>query len=293
MTTSTMFLRNITCIDHAWIDCNGFIVGGSKHQEIFVTGAVDEQEQVVVDFSNIKKLLKSWIDDKETGYDHKLWLFTKESNCTWNIVDSTITIVSPQFTAVLPTNAVHIIDGTYYDLDQDMSKYLLDHAHAHYGTSIVDIQVRLSDDQFAQNVWRKTFTYSHGLKNSTSWGCQNPGHGHTSFVELVPKHGVDLDQVVKLLDEIVARLNRRVLVYKENVIGVTDQDFTIKYCTPARGDFLVTYRRTHPHKFFDVETTVENIVSTIVAELQEQLTDAGVETVYISEGLAKGACATL
>ena len=293
MTTSTMFLRNITCIDHAWVNCDGFIVGGSKHQEIFVTGAIDTQEQVVVDFSNIKKLLKSWIDHKETGYDHKLWIFTKESNCTWNIVNSTITISSPHFTAVLPTNAVHIIDGTHNDLDQDMSRYLLEHAQAHYGPSIVDIQVRLSEEQFARNVWRKTFTYTHGLKSSTSWGCQNPGHGHTSFLELVPNNNGDLDLVVKLLDDIASRLNRRVLIFRENIIGATDQDFTIKYCTPERGDFLVTYRRDHPHKFFDVETTVENIVGTIVDEFRSQLTEVGIKELYISEGLAKGAHARL
>ena len=293
MQTSTMFLRNITCIDHAWIDKDGLIVGGSKHQEILVTGAVDEQEQVVVDFSNIKKFLKSSIDDKETGYDHKLWIFTEESNCTWSATKNKITITSPHFAAILPLNAVHIIEGSYKDLETDMSTYLLDLAVKQYGPGIVDITVNLTEEQFSKHTWRQKFTYTHGLKSSTSWGCQNPGHGHLSFVELVGKPGAQPEDLAKLADVIARYINGCVLVYKDNVGIESKNDFTINYDTADRGKFTVSYRKTHPHIFFDIETTVENIVSVVADKFKAQLVAAGVEKIFISEGLSKGACANV
>lgn len=291
MKTSTMFLRNITCIDHAWVNKDGFIVGGSKHQEILVTGAIDNQEQVVVDFSNIKKFLKSKIDDKETGYDHKLWLFTEESGCSWSTTKTTITITSPHFAAILPLNAVHIINGSYKDLETDMSKYLLDHAVKHYGSSIVNITVMLNEEQFKKQFWRQKFTYTHGLKNSTSWGCQNPCHGHLSFVELVPTQDANINEVATLTNTIASYINNCVLIFRDNVSIESKKDFTINYCTTERGKFTVSYRKTHPHLFFDTETTVENIVDHVVEKFKEQFVAVGIKQIYISEGLSKGACA--
>ena len=77
---STMFLSDVTVLDHAYIDDSGFIVGGSFHPCFNVSGEIDGTEQVVVDFSAIKKQIKALIDSKETGYDHKLWIIEGFSN---------------------------------------------------------------------------------------------------------------------------------------------------------------------------------------------------------------------
>jgi 6-pyruvoyl-tetrahydropterin synthase len=292
---STMFLRNITCIDHAYVDKDGFIVGGSKHQLIHVTGAVDEHEQVVVDFSNIKKFLKGAIDDNETGYDHKLWIFTEESGCVYveNNADSTYTITSKHFFATLPQNAVRIINGSRYTLNNEMSLYLLNKAQKQYGAGIVNITVELSDLAFTVHPWKKMFTYTHGLRNSTSWGCQNPCHGHLSFLELVPVMGADIDQVTDLCDRIGEWLDSKVLVFDKNITNRTDTGFTVSYCTEQRGRFAITYNNTHPHEMFNQETTIENIVEFIMKKFGNELQYLGVRELYVSEGLAKGAVVTI
>jgi 6-pyruvoyl-tetrahydropterin synthase len=73
MSTSTLFLNKITVIDHALINREGLVQGGSYNLSVKVSGEVKGEEQVVVDFSKLKSSIKNLIDDTEKGYDHKLW----------------------------------------------------------------------------------------------------------------------------------------------------------------------------------------------------------------------------
>lgn len=54
---SSIFLRNISVVDCAIVYPDGTIHGHSFHPNFIVTGDVDEQEQVVIDFSQCLSLI--------------------------------------------------------------------------------------------------------------------------------------------------------------------------------------------------------------------------------------------
>ncbi|WYW01650.1 hypothetical protein KoPa5_00018 [Pseudomonas phage vB_PpuM-KoPa-5] len=70
MTTKTMLLNNVTAIDVGFLTAQG-VFGASVRPSFLITGEMSEDEQVVVDFSTIKKSIKELIDHKELGIDHK------------------------------------------------------------------------------------------------------------------------------------------------------------------------------------------------------------------------------
>lgn len=75
MNQSTLFIGNLTTIDYAYIHPTRYTIkGGSLNLSVEVTGDIEPVENVVVDFGTIKKKIKSLIDDKEEGFDHKLWV---------------------------------------------------------------------------------------------------------------------------------------------------------------------------------------------------------------------------
>ena len=57
-TNSIRFLTHVSCVDHAYIDNNGCVVGGSFHPNFIIGGTPDPVEKVVVDFSTVKKDVK-------------------------------------------------------------------------------------------------------------------------------------------------------------------------------------------------------------------------------------------
>jgi hypothetical protein len=78
MKKSTMFLANLSVVDHAVLIPEGLIRGNSHNPSFEVSGVVDEVENVVCDFSTIKKRMKQLIDDHDMGFDHKCWILTRE-----------------------------------------------------------------------------------------------------------------------------------------------------------------------------------------------------------------------
>ncbi|WYW02606.1 hypothetical protein Peetri_00018 [Pseudomonas phage vB_PpuM-Peetri] len=70
MSTKTMLLNNVTAIDVGFLTDRG-VFGASVRPSFLITGEMSEDEQVVVDFSTIKKSIKDLIDHKELGIDHK------------------------------------------------------------------------------------------------------------------------------------------------------------------------------------------------------------------------------
>lgn len=106
---ATMFLSNLTILDHAILDERGNVVGGSFNPSFFVAGEIDPIEQVVVDFSTVKKEIKNIIDDRETGFDHKLWWIQGVSKGTTSTVNNRIIINTPTTMLDMPANAVRFI----------------------------------------------------------------------------------------------------------------------------------------------------------------------------------------
>jgi len=117
---SSIFLNAVTVIDHAYINHDGLIIGGSFLASFLVTGETDPLEKVVVDFSTLKKDIKNLIDrhtyyNNSNGYDHKLWLLNGYSNYKAKLEDKDdyVKITTSSVELVMPRDAVKVFDGRY------------------------------------------------------------------------------------------------------------------------------------------------------------------------------------
>lgn len=294
---STLFFNNITCIDHAFVDNIGNIVGGSYHPIITVKGKVTEDESVVVDFSSGKKLMKSIIDhdNGEIGLDHKLWIIPGYSACmTKNYSDTHYEIETRNGSrVVLPKTDVHIVNGNFTGsvmqtvatdissiLSQQMSEYEFD--------------VELTQIPFSVTQNPMMFRYSHGLKNSTSYGCKNIAHGHLSFFEIT-KFGNDYREDcddcktgLRLVEETLKGINGSMFIMRENIISEDEQWIEFGYETPRRKMWAKINRNQQANIIVDSETTIEYLAEFIAKRMMNALLLAKVKEFRVSEGLQKG-----
>ena len=307
MSKSTLFLNNITAIDHAYIDATGAIIGGSVNPTMHVTGEVDEAEKVVVDFSTVKKSLKHIIDAKYSGFDHKLWIIEGFSNCT--VEESgraNLSIVTPQLTINAPRDAFKFIKTPFHlaeDGTPNFESAVVDQMEQELMSELavlhpnVGIHISLDfDEAFYCNPRMDTravpFRYTHGLKSSTSWGCQNIAHGHLSFLAAATDN---VEATEALLSYIADDIDGTIFIRKENIIQLTNDSLMIGYKTD-RGDFNMTI--TGDYAFakvigLETETTVEFLAEAIADQYREALREAGVRQLFVSEGLNKGAVADI
>lgn len=292
---STMFLSNISIVDHAYIDQRGNVVGGSFNPSFFVTGEIDPVEQVVVDFSAVKKQIKLIIDDKEQGVDHKLWFIRGYSAGTIEITDSGYTITTPTTTLTVPKNAVTVIDGGDYSVESIglyMGEYVQTFLRKLHPNVNIEVECSNSVDVHypTQERYAPTFRYAHGLKNSTSWGCKNIAHGHLSYIQLLP---INIE-TRELAAAIACDIDDTIFVFAENVTENNVDDVLVSYNTDERGEFSARYRKdAYKLTILETETTVEHLVEYVTAKYAAELDALSVGAVLVSEGLSKGACIRL
>lgn len=136
------------------------------------------------------------------------------------------------------------------------------------------------------------FNYTHGLPKSTSWGCQNILHGHSSFLVLGGENG-GFDQT-ELANTIAHSLNDSYLYDVNNEVE-TDAGFGLSYTT-ERGCFSLLLSSSPAYAVDTIALraapTIENIVTYIATTYAANLDAAGVTFLGISEGLWKGAHVT-
>lgn len=312
-TRSTMFLNDITVVDHAYIDDRGRVVGGSFNPCFEVSGTPDPVEKVVVDFSTIKKDIKDIIDGhsfnfKDNGFDHKVWIIEGYSCITevrmaGNMVsENNTTIITPHVTITLPGDAVKMIP----EIEDATPQYTTDYIGLAFEAQVqrqlekkypnINIMVKCTNTEHIhtptaainRNAYR--FRYVHGLKDSTSYGCKNIAHGHGSFISS--------DSDPNGLLELVAReLDDTMFVRHDNILRVTQtpesSEITIGYTTP-RGSFEMTVDATaHKIVVLTTETTVEYLATYVKERFGSLMKASDMTSFCISEGLSKGAVETL
>ena len=186
-------------------------MGGSYQASFEVGGDVTADENVVVDFSRVKKDLKAVIDGKEVGLDHKLWVINGYSNLVEPVTFFTgispsgqeieyCSIYTPSTALTVPRNAVAIFDAVLPEEDETWADEEIVSLSAgqeaarlcteafksiHPGVSRItcEMGVNAHTSQSRGGDTIGYFRYVHGLKNSSSWGCQNIAHGHLSFIQ--------------------------------------------------------------------------------------------------------------
>ena len=291
MKTAEMFLSELTIVDHAYIDNNGMIVGGSFNPTFYISGNVDETEHVVVDFSTIKKDIKSIIDDKKIGFDHKLWVidgyshyFSKEVSADNVIIETPTTLINMPITAIKEFECPHYGTNAIGD---EFAKLIESELRKKYGESIKVTCVNTVTPHIPIRAGTNVsyFSYVHGLKDSTSWGCQNISHGHLSFIQFDTK---DTDAFA-LQEQIAFELDNTIFINEKNIITDTYDILTIGYTT-ERGYFNVTYDKTeYKLTVLPTETTIEHLVDYVYNKYNSELAKYNIKTIFVSEGLSKGA----
>lgn len=308
---TTMFLNDHNVVDHAYIDEQGRILGGSFAPRWKVSGDVDPQEQVVVDFSKCKKQIKQIIDaDDKTGFDHKLWI-TPTSKCSWTVCEETswgidrIVIRTPLVDMDIPRDRVRIISGLSFPaqeyscgnagewmrkwVEKELRKIHGDHLSLECYNS-EDFRTHPLDATPGLGQVTIPFRYTHGLKNSSSWGCRNPAHGHLSFIDIRFEATDRNDIVKKLRDKIKNELDGAVFAWQDNIILHTDEDTLIVQYDDLDGTrYHVEYQPGHHPVEVQTETTIENLVNFISDRYKNELSEMKAVDLYVSEGLNKGA----
>lgn len=295
---ATMFFDNVTDLDCAVIN-NGKVVGRSFRIAAEVTGPIQTEEQVVIDFSACKKEMKRLIDDAELGFDHKFIACTKDDldgayarkpNGTERSY-----ISADAFSAIGDTHMFNIIDSAFSEdilvsLRRAIEAMLAEGLDKLMELDEGSIDVRLlplDPLEVTSGNNRLPFNYVHGLKNSTSYGCQNIIHGHSSFIEAFDDQGapVPLSHLINIFD---IAFNYDVVVTTSDNVATRDSATVIEYESKSRGVFKM--ETTQDVWVLDYpDTTVENLAHYIAVQNRDSLLRNKISRIRVSEGLSKGA----
>lgn len=274
---ASLFFRNVSVVDHGYIDESGRVIGGSYFPNVVIKGKVTEDENVVIDFSKGKSLIKDAFDDI---MDHKVWIVEGYSNA-YVKEDSNN---SNNYLIKTPILESSIPKWRVFFKKENETFGLLIQNYLKLNDLDVEVEVEMSENTFSvQN--NNTFRYSHGLKNSSSLGCKNMNHGHLSFIEL---EGDDEYKKLKIKNKILEELNNVVFIYKENIVFEDSNVIEIAY-TVGDESFRNKYvKNGHKIVISDEETTAENLVTLIAKKYEKELKEAGITRLFLSEGLQKG-----
>ncbi len=271
---SSIFFRNFTQIDCGYIDEKGLVHGESFNVSAKLTGNVSEDESVVVDFSTGKSLMKKYIDDKDSGFDHKLLIFINSNAVFKEISNEFVNISSPNLFLSGAFNAFKLCHCNLNNLNEYIQTYLEKQLLKDGFNVKVDIE--LSTKGFDNE--GSYFSYFHSLKDSSSFGCQ-AFHGHRSFIEVVGDKNLQ-NVIVKYMDD-------KILIYKENITSQQYDSSIVKMSYEcSRGKFSAIFTEPHKWLIYDTETTIEFLIEHIRNKFKDNLKG---KILRISEGLAKGA----
>lgn len=305
---STLFLTQTTVIDGAYIDSHGRLIGASFSPKFLVEGDVEKNEQVVIDFSQVKKRIKELIDHKETGVDHKTWLIDGVSNASTASVGTETVVATPAMSLTVPPDALRSLPNPARShdigkiLEGALTSYLTHTLRQTYpsvtvkcfiSTDIGSMEAKSRDGRLG----RALFRYTHGLRNSSSWGCQNIAHGHLSYIELltVTEDGfVGTHQGNGLALRIAHDLHDTIFVDKANIKQRHGNRIIFGYTSSSRGPMEAQVDVTEQKvEVLPTETTIENLIEYVKDRYALELKAVGADYLAISEGLVKGSMVAL
>ena len=295
---SSIIVNDASIIDFAYIDKQGKLKGNSINYSFAISGDTTPNEKVIVDFSTVKKAIKyhldlSYEDNKMNGFDHKLWIIQGFSTCQVIKGKDKYMIQTPVLSLELPFDAVKLVP--IIDLSNKVEiESMLTRDLQYKIASTIENNHNIQLKSFVNFDFKSIFTqplvgfsYVHGLKDSTSYGCQNIAHGHYSYLQLLSNDNNEI--VCTLRKQIAIALNDKILINKANIIDDTANTLTLAYTT-KRGLFkLELNKQENKYILFDSETTIEFIAQYIKDSYGEELKEAGVYAFVVSEGLSKGA----
>lgn len=308
---ATLVFDRMTCIDHAKLTVNEdgqhILSGGSYNATVIVTGLIEQEESVVIDFSACKSIIKRTIDDPEVGIDHKLWVMADYHRHQLKVtnLEKTCRVECGNFSCEVDGNSFIIFNGSDLRQVERLLEIRIEEAlTAILGNDVISKVVVQLDDLPINNKVGTThaFRYAHGLKDSSSKACQNIVHGHQSYFQLLDENYLPIESIYNQasndysallagLEKVRKELDGTYFVYSDNVIELDGNVINIGYNSQSRGQFKLSLDFTvNKVVTLPTETTVEYL-SQYVAEYINPLVQEYPEITYIkvSEGLTKGA----
>lgn len=328
----SLYLDQFTTIDCAIagqsFSTNRLSIAGMSYMvSIELQGELNGDEAVIVDFGTLKKKIKHWIDGDD-GFDHKLLISESDLDKFTSYPKDT---VFDQAVGIYPNtgsiNGLPIVPAAYVPkgvikrincrtglsnhkdaystcaiLESEVKSFLQDKIDNEYPDQHIKVsELILSTSITSEHKNPDTsltimFQYTHGLKNSTSYGCQNAFHGHLSYIRLQLREGLSLkdpkvsELIYELRDSMLGLLDGVRFVMEDNILSSENQSGSIvEYYTCSRGVFDVNLTQLGcKYIVLPTETTIENLAGWIVSVFKDRLVTAGVAKVYVSEGLTKG-----
>lgn len=314
---STIYMRNITNIDYAYLHpfCEKplpLLLGGSFAVSMILSCCRETEENVTIDFSSVKKLVKHMLDQK---IDHKFYI-PKELIDTRNVVVKDYTVVTRSMVLKLDESAIVVGDYNFAEnyIKQDLIPKIVDKLVERFKlvtppeiTFVLDEAPTLVHGDgipFPSYDSRNymlsiPFSYVHGLSTSSSFGCQNLIHGHNSSVTMVfdtAPNEESLSAIDRLFDD-------PIFIDESSIIGETNTILHVKHHTKDRGTMSMTLigkenviSEFNVHKVPGGTPTIEQLAEYLREKIKDickfnSSTEKPVTLInlFVSEGLDKGA----
>ncbi|MCE0557949.1 MULTISPECIES: 6-carboxytetrahydropterin synthase [unclassified Motilimonas] len=173
-----LFVKALTVIDSSYLDSERGMVGESYQVDVELDGRVNDQN-MLLDFSLVKKQIKSIIDDV---VDHKLIVPTQVAGT------SVVGTQQQQISFPLTTGEFIVLNGpaeAYCLLDLEtvslagLTAYLEQVILSQLPDNISGLKLHLSHEKIDTPFYH----YSHGLKKHDG-NCQRIAHGHRSRLDV-------------------------------------------------------------------------------------------------------------
>lgn len=250
---STLLLNDITCVDLALYTptLDTFNVKGYSYMvTVKVTGEVEPNEGVVVDFGTLKRDIKNIIDNGHPnlqygkhGIDHKIVVpiaseYGNPQEVARNFIQKFITVPEDAICAIPFTNSESLQTSKLGYTLEYFIKSMLSIVYPDLTFSVYlsnkHVNERVLNQLFCSVSWGQShsfyFNYCHGLPNSTSKGCQNIAHGHRSLICLktlsTPTYMSSMEvSVIKVLNKLFQHHSEHIPLYfvakpNINLVGV-------------------------------------------------------------------------
>lgn len=316
---TSLFLHNVTHVDCAVLGNNGLPSGLSFVPAFRVHGNVSGEEQVIEDFSSIKKRIKQLIDDPDYGYDHKLIIpMAAEQARTDEFYlqranPNGVKLDVGHIRINCPSNAIRIVHDFSTQTTIEKITTLIQYSMERYLSMRLGMKVEvfIPEPQVVQpnglyyfcperHAIAYQFEYTHGLPKSTSWGCQNILHGHSSFIQLATDRFGETAESQAFVDSSLTSLAESIAAYLDEAYIVCKDYYqnsnglqTIQYESRDRGFFELHLPSDYNVVVMDNEPTIENIVHHVAKQFEAELKENRVTSLAISEGLWKGSLLNL
>ncbi|UCX04204.1 6-carboxytetrahydropterin synthase [Shewanella glacialimarina] len=285
-----LFVKDLTVIDFSYLCPIRGMIGESWIVDVLLDGGLDEQN-MVLDFSKVKKTIKNTIDDVA---DHRLLIPTACSQVRWQQQGDRVWMdfasQKGNIHLACPSQAFALIPTEVIDFES-VNDFLQKALREALPDNVQDISITLRNEVLTTPYYH----YSHGLRKHDG-NCQRIAHGHRSPVTVF-ENGIAAPKWDEYWAE---RWHDAYLGTEEDIVPVADLQLSkqanvsddthygFHYVAP-QGDFQLAM----PKNCCDIiphDTTVELLADYMAVTLAAKVPESHFKVIAY-EGIGKGAIA--